>query len=305
MAPGRKTRSNRIQGIVARSSFSGFFWFLGAIVLLEPFLVTLGSWGLARLGYGPFALPKSVLETYPFFLAAIGNIQVTDLSSITTVGKVLYGFQALLGFFVGAGAIGYTVSKLNRPNPDTFIFSRQAFYVSDARRFGVLIVNTSSEIASNLKFMSVVRYFRRHSDPGSYCLPYLANSALFFYLDDFDVEAADARLFDPGRDGIKVALSCEVNQLQYSVAVKYLFEDICVVKDTDFMDQALFEEPDLADSQFWKLFHTPTAGAPTLHILMTERRRLAMEKTEPMAAIEAPPSIVTGGKSRSRKAVPR
>lgn len=264
-------RTNQFFTAIDRISAVQFLYLLGLTLFVLSLVITAAEFALQGTTL-PHLLQSrhSYLELNLVFLGAFLNIMPQGVQ-FTALGAVVFLLQVLIGYFLLVVAAAFFVSKAIRPAPSTLILSRRAFYVVGAKRFGVLAVNTSSGTLTNLRFLAVFRFGRRHAEPAEFALPYLSDSALFFFLMDWELAGVEGTRYDPNMDGLKVSVGGDLGNLRCSAFGKYLCEDIVVVSNTDFMDRPLFESPNLGSKEFWDRFHDPLGGRQSLHDYVRER----------------------------------
>lgn len=265
-------RTNWLLGHTRNLSVSHYAtWLVLAIViqtLVGAFALGVAQWHFqSTLGVDrdwPTLLYHSFLS---FFGVLDGKFQPIGLA------RVIFAAQVTFGTFLLAVSVAFLIAKLQTPDKNTLLFSDVAILLTKEKKLALLAVNTSLEPLTNIVFTSVVRYYRRHSQPQAFHLPYLDRSVLLLKLNEFDMDSIDPKDYDPNQDGLKLAISCNAEFAIFTASRKYLFEKILVIEDQSFMDRPLFESPKFESDEFWAAFHLPVSSASTLHDTINSRRK--------------------------------
>jgi len=266
--------TNTLNLFIIKTPVSRFFFYFFTLFIFQSLIFgilffSIQEWFHILIFETELNFVDSIYFSFSFSL----QIVKYDLLNINIFLRILILIQSLVGkIFFGIG-ISYLTIKILLPNENTVVFAPIAFYIKNEEKFCVMLVNTSKTLLTNLKFISIEKYHRRHRRPYVIFVPYLKNSVLTLKLEPTDILKENPRDFDPMEDGLKVSLACSLPFSQYSIAVKYSFDKIFFIESTDFRDVPILQEPDLSSTAFWDSFNNPVNKKESLTNYFQKKRK--------------------------------
>lgn len=199
-------------------------------------------------------------EVVYFNFITILTVGYGDLHPVG-VGRFLAALEALIGVGLFGSVIGVVIIKLTNPDKRSIVFSKYGYYALDVNRFFIIFVNTTGTPFVNVELSSILKISRNnHVEPPS-TAPYIGESVWVFYLHRLLPDKMRQLTYFQD-DGLKFGLSGNYGFARFATAVKYTFEDILVVSDSNALaNNPLTLEPKFGSEDFEKIFHFKPQGA--------------------------------------------
>lgn len=197
-----------------------------------------------------------------FNFVTILTIGYGDLHPVG-VGRFLAAIEALFGVGLFGSIIGVAIIKLTNPHSQSIVFSKYGYYALDVNRFFIIFVNTNRTPFVNVQLSAILKIRRNnHVEPLS-TAPYIGESVWVFYLHRLPAERIrQLSLFSD--DGLKFGLSGNYGFTRFATAVKYTFDEILVVANSNALaHNPVVLNPKFGSQEFKSLFHFKPEGAIT------------------------------------------
>jgi len=179
------------------------------------------------------------------------------------IGRFLAALEALIGVGLFGSVIGVVIIKLTHPAKDSIVFSKYAYFSLEVNRFFVIFVNTHRDRFINVQLSSILKISRNNNVEPPSMAPYIGHSVWVFFLHRLTADAIRRHTFYAD-DGLKFGLTGTYGFARYSTAIKYTFDQILVVQNSNILvHNPIVLNPKFGDPRFEELFHFKPQGAYT------------------------------------------
>lgn len=207
--------------------------------------------------------PAGFLDILYFNFVTILTIGYGDFHPVL-YGKVFSVIEAFVGVGLFSVLVAVITVKALLPPQNAIVFSRYAYYCTEARSFLIVFVNTTNRRIGNVE---LCHYFKLGGDwtvTPSIRSPFITRSVQTFYFMD----ATQDRLISSLREGdcLRVGIAGAVGFTNLSTFIQYSADRILVIpnrkKLVEFFEP--LQDPDFRSPRFEEMFHYRPEQAATL-----------------------------------------